>query len=424
MELVTQRCRYSFRRWRWCVRAGASFMLAFAVALATRPSEGQTFTILHSFADAADGGNPLAGLTIDSAGDLYGTASQGGFPGRTCIEGCGTIFMLTRQPSGWSFAPLYAFKGSEDGDDPQGRVAFGPNRSPYATTSLALDPVSGTVMNLKPPSRPCPAIQCPWTETLIFQFNSVQGFGTNNIVFDQSGIIYGTMDDGSNSVYKLTPSGDSWTETVLHTFSGGSSPSKGVILDTAGNLYGNAYLPTSGIVFEITNPGGQYIVLHKFNGSSDGFDPLGGLIFDGAGNLYGGTLCGGANGEGTIYKLSRSQNGWALAVLYNFAQGDANYCGGPFGQLTMDAAGNLYGTTHSGGAYHFGSVFKLAPSEGGWIYTSLHDFCSGGLPCVDGGYPFSNVVIDSSGNLYGTASLGGAYAYKGLPSGVIWEITP
>ena len=85
----------------------------------------------------------------------------------------------------------------------------------------------------------------------------------------------------------------------------------------------------------------------------------------------------------------------------------------------MDAAGNLYGTTEEGGAYSFGSVFKLTPGSGGWTYTSLHDFCAGGYPCSDGAFPLGSVALDADGNVYGTTTAGGA-SY----SGVIWEITP
>ncbi len=400
---------------------GVLLIMLVATVVVTPAAQAQTYTILHSFTEGADGSRPVAGLTMDTAGNLYGTASAGPFDGFSC---CGTVFKLTHMPAGWMFAPLYGFpQGFQGGADPIGKVVFGPDGGLYGTTPNGIDPVFGTVFKLTPPPRPCHSVQCPWTETVLFRFNRFQGFGTNNIVFDQAGNIYGTTDEGSHTVYKLTPNGGSWTETILHTLSGGAAPSEGVILDSAGNLYGNAYIPTSGMVYELTNPGGQFQVLHRFNGPTDGFDPQGGLIFDSAGNLYGGALCGGANGEGTVYRMSPSQGSWTLTVLYNFAQGDPNYCGGPYGQLFMDAAGNLYGTTHSGGAYQFGSVFKLTPSGSGWAYTSLHDFCSGGYPCADGGYPFGNVVMDGAGNLYGTASIGGAHSH-GVNNGVVWEITP
>ena len=112
--------------------------------------------------------------------------------------------------------------------------------------------------------------------------------------------------------------------------------------------------------------------------------------------MYGST-CLGEPGA-VVFELSPSNGNWVYNTLYTF---DSDPC--PLANLAMDEAGNLYGTTLSGGSYDYGNVFKLAPSGGSWIYTELHDFTGGS----DGGSPYSNVVIDASGNLYGTASVGG-----------------
>jgi len=141
--------------------------------------------------------------------------------------------------------------------------------------------------------------------------------------------------------------------------------------------------------------------------------PEGGLIIDSSGNLYGTTTNGGSGGGGTVFELSPAMGGWTYNVVYSFT--GCTGCG-PLGKLVMDAAGNLYGTTNADGANGKGSVFELTPEGGGtWTYTSLHDFTGGG----DGAYPWSNLVLDASGNLYGTASAGGT---KG--AGVVFEITP
>jgi uncharacterized repeat protein (TIGR03803 family) len=134
------------------------------------------------------------------------------------------------------------------------------------------------------------------------------------------------------------------------------------------------------------------------------------LISDNLGNYYGATWIGGINGGGTVYQLSPSNGGWTLTVIYSLTGGGF----GPYGNLARDAAGNLYGITNAEGAYGFGSIFKLTPSGGGWIYNSLHDFTGGS----DGGYPYGNITFGQNGNFYGTASIGGAHNY-----GVIWEIT-
>jgi uncharacterized repeat protein (TIGR03803 family) len=150
--------------------------------------------------------------------------------------------------------------------------------------------------------------------------------------------------------------------------------------------------------------------LYTFTCESDGSGPYGGLIFDHAGNLYGTTAYAGAGGSGTVFELTHSSGSWTFQVLYGFAGQ-----GGPYASLTMDAVGNLYGTTIGDGAYGRGSVFKLIPSNGGWRYSSLHDF----VGSSDGEDPISNVTFDASGNLYGTAQFGGTYG-----EGVVWEITP
>ena len=140
---------------------------------------------------------------------------------------------------------------------------------------------------------------------------------------------------------------------------------------------------------------------------------MAGLIFDPSGNLYG-TTGGVAKGMSTVFELTPSSGNWNFAMLHSLGGS-----GGSTGSLIMDAAGNLYGTSLGGGAYGSGAVFKLAPSGGGWTYTSLHDFCAGGPPCSDGAQPWGNVVLDANGNLYGTASAGGTSDY-----GVVFQITP
>ena len=135
------------------------------------------------------------------------------------------------------------------------------------------------------------------------------------------------------------------------------------------------------------------------------------MILDQSGNLYGTTSWGGSGGGGTVFGLTPGSGGWTFDTLYSFSGGDG---GGPVSKLIMDAAGDLYGTSYLDGAYGHGAVFKLTRSNGGWTYTSLHDF-----NVSDGGGPMSDLVFDAKGNLYGTA------AYYGPGSnGVVFEITP
>jgi uncharacterized repeat protein (TIGR03803 family) len=418
---------------------GSSFVLALVFALAmvaAQSAQAQTLTVLHSFSGLGDGDYPYAGLSIDRGGNLYGTAFYGG-PGMGCYLGCGTAFRLAQKNSGWLFSQLYGFRGGLDGGNPYARVIVGPDGSLYGTTfgggGGSCEGGCGTVFNLRPPQHATANALGNWTETVLYRFTGGADGGQPagaDLTFDAAGNIYGTTSGGGTgdcqggcgTVYKLTQSGGVWTESVLHNFvtedGDGLRPWGGVIFDQSGNLYGttnNGGARLSyGTVFELTPSGSGWTetILYKFQDTTDGQYPYSGLIFDQAGNLYGTTCCGGSDGGGTVFELTRSSD-WAFSLIYSFTGS------GPYAGLSMDAADNLYGTTNEGGAYNFGAVFKLTPSQGGWTYTSLHDFCSGGYPCSDGAFPMSNVVFDSQGNLYGTTSEGGTYN-----GGTAWEITP
>jgi uncharacterized repeat protein (TIGR03803 family) len=151
-------------------------------------------------------------------------------------------------------------------------------------------------------------------------------------------------------------------------------------------------------------------ILHVFQGPpNDGNTPEAGLVSDGAGSFFGTTAYGGPNYGGTAFELTHSGNSWNYSLIYSGFTG-----GGLIGSLVRDAAGNLYGTAYFGGSGK-GAVFKLSPTNGGWTYTSLHDFSGGD----DGANPSGGVMSDTNGNLYGTASGGGRYG-----RGVVWEINP
>lgn len=385
-----------------------TLMLA-ATPILVPSAQAQSYTVLHSFAGLGDGSAPYAGLTMDRAGNLYGTTAGN------------SVFKLSRRTGNWTFSTLFDFTTLDQGYAPMSGVIFGPDGSLYGTTSDGGGENSfGVVYNLKPPPTLCRAFSCPWSETILLTFDVGNGaYPLGNLVFDNAGNLYGTTLEGgrgSGVAYELSPSHGSWTETVLDYFSG-EEPYTGFAIDGAGNLYSTTCVPDGGVIYELNHAGWQFQTLFSFD-YFDGSNPFGGVIFDSSGNLYGGTECGGTGHDGTIFELSPSGGGWTLNTLYNFGNG-ANECGGPYARLTMDASGNLYGTTYAGGAYLYGSVFKLSPSDGGWEFTDLHDFCASGPPCSDGAYPYSTVVFDSEGNLYGTASKGGAHNL-----GVVWEITP
>jgi len=394
-------------------------------AINASTAQAQTYQVLYNFTGGQDGAYPEAGLTMDRGGNLYGTAYQGGGTNR------GTVFKLARKGSGWVFSPLYSFTGREDGGAPIARVVFGPDGSLYGTTEFGgrnCGVGCGTVFNLKPPATVCKSALCSWTEIVIYAFsgsNDGANPGYGDLTFDRAGHIYGTTYFGGNDaqgvVYELAPSNGSWTERETYLFTGandGGNPYSSVIFDEAGNLYGTAYAGGAhgyGTVFQLTPSGSGWTenTLGAFQSASDGGKPFGGVVFDNAGNLYGATSSGGTGSGGTAYELMPSNGSWTFSVVYGFT-GSA-YLPGPYGSLAMDARGNLYGTTNKDGTHGAGSVFKLTPSSGGWTETDLYDFANGS----EGAIPYGSVLIDANGNLYGTASQGGANGY-----GVVWEITP
>ena len=405
-----------------------------------------TQTTLYGF-PISDGNRPETGVVADSSGNFYGATLLGGG------ADVGSVFQL--KPSGkgkWTSTVLYSFSGSSDNG----------NNSVFPS-SLILDTAGnlygaaeetgsrqyGSVFELTPTG------QSKWTVKNLVQMSGVSDHPLGNLILDKFGNLYGTsVDGGTNgfgSVFELTPKANgTWTESVIYSFGGypidGANPSAGLIFDAAGNLYGTTARggPSSnckgallkplgcGIVFElqpVAGGGWTEQVLHSFLGAtSDGATPAGNLILDGGGNLFGTTIEGGikskvcaAGGQtpagcGTVFELSLSNGNWTETILYEFtnANSDGSY---PEAGLVEDPAGNLYGTTLHGGSSSegYGTVFKLAPATGGgWTESILYSFTG-----TDGEWPFSNLILDAAGNLYGTTSEGGNAGF-----GTVFEITP
>jgi len=416
MQSKEQFCNLIFRAISRAAMAALAIAIVFTLTVVLAQSaQSQTFKVIYNFTGGGDGEYPYAGLTMDRAGNLYGTAAYGG-------GGGGTAFKLSHRSSGWALNPLHSFAGGSDGANPYAGVVFGPDGSLYGTTYSGGGGDGGTVFNLKPPAAACKTALCPWTETVLY---GLANPGLGDLIFDQADNLYGTtLGGGLNSygtAYKLAPSDGGWTGSILYSFTGGGDgalPYAGLIFDRVGNLYGTTYSGGSrwGTVFQLTPSGSGWTetVLYNFQNGGDGRFPTAGLIFDPSGNLYGSTSDGGSGCCGTIFELTPSGGSWTYSLVYSFTGTEYDQCG-PWGTLVMDAAGNLYGTTNCDGANGDGNIFKLTPGGGGWTYTDLYDFTGGS----DGVYPHGNVVFDANGNLYGTAPYGGAYG-----KGVVWEITP
>jgi len=421
---------------------GTSAIPGFALVLicgltlfATRLAQAQTFSDIFDF-NLQTGWYPVSGVTRDGGGNLYGTTS-GDFSNPA------TAYELKRLHNGWTVNVLYTFAA---GSLPFSGIVFGPDGALYGTTWNLNS--YGNVYRLMPPSTVCKSVSCPWTETVLYDFQggndgSAPYYG--NVIFDSAGNLYGTTSAGGGgecsggcgTVYELSPSGSGWTEQILYRFTGGAdggSPASGVVLDQAGNLYGTTYMGGSGcsghgcgVVYELSPSGSGWTekVLYTFQGASDGKNPNAGVIFDQAGNLYGATFTGGSEGGGTVFELSPSGEGWSFSTLYAFQGGEYGPAG-PYDNLAIDGAGSLYGTTNDdGGANTAGSVFKLTPQNGEWIYTNLFLFPTDDGAAPYGENPIGGPTVDSFGNVYGTTSQGGTQNCSfEVNCGVIWEIAP
>ena len=350
------------------------FCAATAISL-----PAQTFTTLHNFAGYPnDGASPSARLVQASDGNFYGTTYAGGASGN-CQGGCGTVFRIT---PGGTLTTLHSFDWY-DGASPSAALVQGTDGNFYGTT---------------------------------------YGGGVNHY--------YGT-------VFRITPSG---TFTSLYSFCtqancvDGAMPYAGLVRASDGNFYGTTLEGGSnngcslgsgscGTVFKIT-PGGTLTTLYSFcaqSGCTDGGNPYAGLVQATDGNFYGTAFGRGANGYGTVFKITPSGT---LTSLYSFCA-QANCADGqyPYAGLVQATDGNFYGTTPEGGggAYHLGgTVFKVTPSG---TLTTIYNFCS--LPgCADGDSAHAALVQATDGNFYGTTGGGGAYCTPNSGCGTVFKITP
>lgn len=402
--------------------------LIMALMLAPCALAANTYKILHKFT-GPDGSDPISVLIFDTAGNLYGTTTSGGCCGN------GTVFKLAPNADGsWTQSTPYSFTGGRDGATAMSAVTFDGAGNLYGTTVWGGDYASGTVYKLTP------NLDGTWTEIVLHSFSYSDGNGwqvVGGLVFDTNGNLYGTATIGGayghGVVFKLAPNSDgSWTESTVHDFMGGTEggyPDHGkLIFDATGNLYGVTAGwnggDSNGTVFELTpNSDGTWThsVLHGFSGGEDGVVPQGTLTLDQAGNLYGTTLQGGASGFGTVFKVTRGSDGkWTKYVVHQFQGGTDG--SNPLAGVVFDAAGNLYGTTDTGGigscsdgfGTGCGTVFKLGLNAKGRL--TKQTLGSRGAPASN---PEGEVLFDAAGNLYGTTSTQGTRGH-----GVVFEITP
>jgi uncharacterized repeat protein (TIGR03803 family) len=391
--------------------ACAAFSFSLAVC-----AQAQTYTVLHSFV-GPEGVFPTFGLVRDSAGNLYGATAYGGIYENCDNEvGGGAVYRI--DPAGHT-TTLHAFNNGVDGCFPNGGLVLDRAGNLYGLTQ-------GSAYKIDPAGN----------LSTIFQFlfsRQAEGVSPSGTLFrDSKGNFYGTTGGGGNhgcqfqlgcgTVFELDASGN---ETALYAFQGGAAgfyPPSGVIRDPSGNLYGAT--PNGGnldckngcgVVFKV-DPAGKETVLHAFTGGTDGQIPQSsGLALDAAGNLYGITATGGsgnchyADGAVGCGTVFKIMPDGTKSVLYSF-QGATDGIS-PSGTLALDASGNLYGTTLGGGeVQNDGIVFKI-DSNGN--ETVLHRFNK----LDQGTNPSAGVILGSDGNLYGTTTYGGH-----LGQGVVFKL--
>ena len=401
---------FSVYKFSICKQIVAIFILTLMVTANAFAGE----TILHAF-NGSDGFSPNGGLIFDAAGNLYGTTTGGG------AYSYGTVFeMKPKAGGGWTETVLHSFNGNGiDGTNPYSGLVFDASGNLYGTTRSGGSDNAGTVFELKPTS------SGTWKETVLHSFknNGVDGsdvYGT--LVLDSSGNLYGTTYRGGSyangTVYELTRGQNGqWKEMVLHNFnsSDGENPYAGLVLDASGNLYGTTVEGGAygyGAAFELTPEGnGQWneSVIYSFTDL-----PYAPLIVDPAGNLYGVTSGNdGLLSSGSVFELSPQAGGqWTETLI------SATFpIGTPFSGVVMDAAGNLYGTTDDTDGVGPGSVFELTRQQNGvWVTKALHYFR---YRRPDGSSPSGSLLLDKANNVYGVTSQGGSYS-----SGTVFEITP
>jgi uncharacterized repeat protein (TIGR03803 family) len=415
--------------------AAVLFLLAVVWAQAVWGA-GAKYKVLYSFTGGEDGIAPIGNLVFDASGNFYGTTAQGGVT-TEChgeYQGCGVVFQLVPRTKGhWKENVLYRFpNGSTGGVGLNGNLVLDAVGHVYGTAFWGGVSQAGSVFQLTHSSG-------GWTESDIYSFCS---HGCNDgenpesgVIFDKSGSLFGTTAQGGTArdgvIYELTPGSGGWKEKVLYNFCP-STPCEGgfnawgLTEDADGTFFstttygGDFSWPCTpgdgcGVIFELKPEadGWKYAVLHRFFGPTDGAFTGAGVVQDASGNFYGTTTGDGAFGCGTVYQLSPKEDGWSYEVLYNLRAGVTTNA------LTIDAAGNLYGTSaeFSGGTCRDsgnGEIFKLSLAEGHWKYTTVYKFSGG----QDGVMPSSGLIQDKNGNFYGVTA-GGGNGY-----GVVFELTP
>jgi uncharacterized repeat protein (TIGR03803 family) len=401
----------------------ALLVAALAVTLVSTVLGQSKEKVIHTFHGGKDGVVPWSGVIQDGMGNLYGTTGGGG--STDCGgDGCGLVFELSpKAGGGWTEKKLHIFHfDGTDGVFPSARVTIDPAGNLYGTTKAGGKGCSGFGCGMA--FELSPNGDGTWKETVLHEFNHSDGSApAAALVLDAAGNLYGTAAGGTHGqygfgvVFELSPNKDgTWTETVLHDFTGGKDGlnSGQLVTDQAGTLYGVTSAGGSyghGTVFKMSRGGGKWreTVLYDFKPNQNALLPSS-VILDNEGGFYG-TLVSGQS-DGAIFQLKTVNGKWKKTIIFGFNLSDGSW---PLPRLVLDSTGNIYGTTEYGGSHGFGVVYELSPTKSGWKQRLLHEFAG----IKDGIYPFDGVILGQAGHLYGTTYQGGS---SGI--GVVFDVTP
>ncbi len=416
---------------------------AFEVTGSSNPPPPSCFgswgklSIIYDFTGKADG-NPSGGVVTDKAGNVYGATYSGG------DNGFGLIYQLSLKGQDWVFKPLYSFIGGYNGGGPNMPIV-GPDGALYGTAGGGIQNCGsdgksycGLVFRLRPSPNACRTALCPWTEEVLYRFKG-GGDATPGwvLAFDHKGNLYGLGGGGANgygAVFELTPSAGGWSEQVLYSLTWDEINTRNLVVGNDGNLYtadGVKYSNQGLDVFQLSPSGSGWIetVLYAFQGTkNDGAGPRN-LVQDGSGNLYGTTAYGSywSEVDAIVFMLSPSGGNWNFSQIY--VGGSDGYIDVFDDNMTIDAAGTLYGTGvwdlrwHCLGLgcnlgtspadynyYPEPYVFRMSPGQG-------IDYMAR-MPYTD--FPVNTgLAVDAQGNVFGTTYPCGKYN-----KGTVWQVSP
>ncbi len=373
-----------------------------------------------------DGKGNLYGTT--SSGGNLSVCTKGFF-----TPGCGVVFELSLVNGSWQESVLYTFQGGTDGAGPGGNLVFDAAGNLFGTTSNGGSTSCGNGLGCGTVFELSPQADGSWKETILHVFGGQpDGAFPAGLTPDALGNLYGVATSGGangrGAVYELSKQSGTLKESVIYSLRDFEvQPNPGLAFDSAGNLYGTFFQlygcfgsAACGAVFELSQANGMWteMDLVDFAGGGNGGDPMAGVILDSAGNIYGTTAKGG-NNYGIAYELKRSGSKIQGVMLHNFCS--LNNCADgavPLSALAADASGNFYGTTSTRGTAcsSCGTVYKLFRGKLGWEEMVLHSFRGG----TDGSYPTQSLILDAQGNLYGVTS--GTEGSDAL-YGTVFEVT-